>query len=86
MNNLDILIKTCVELGSAQTIENLGLSSGEISRNKAISVYGTYFVKAERDGRIQPYRQGKGKNGTKYFRVVDILTLRAKDALKAELL
>ena len=86
MNNLDILIKTCVELGSAQTIENLGLASGEVSRNKAISVYGNYFLKAEKDGRIQPYRRGNGKNGTKYYRVVDILTLRAKDALKAELL
>lgn len=86
MNNLDILIKTCVELGSAQTIESLGLASGEISRNKAISVYGNYFLKAEREGRITPYRRGKGKTGTKYYRVVDILSLRAKDALRAELL
>ena len=86
MNNLDILIKTCVELGSAQTIETLGISSGEISRNKAISVYGSYFLKAEKEVRIRPYRVGNGKNGTKYFRVVDILSLRAKDALRAELL
>lgn len=86
MNNLDILLKTCVELGSAQTIETLGLASAELSRNKAISVYGSYFLKAEKEGRIRPCRVGNGKNGKKYFRVVDILTLRAKDALKSELL
>ena len=86
MNNLETLITTCVELGSAKTIENLGLASGEVSRSKAISVYGTYFIKAEKEGRIRPYRIGKGRNGTRWYRVVDILTLRAKDALKAELL
>jgi len=85
MNNLEILIKTCVELGTTQTLETLGLTSGEVSRNKAISVYGRYFKEAEKAGRIRPYRVGNGKNGTKYFRVVDILSLRAEDALRAEL-
>lgn len=85
MNNLETLITTCVELGSAKTIESLGLSAGEISRNKAISIYGRYFVDAERQGRITPYRVGKGRNGTKWYRITDILTLRAKDALRAEL-
>ena len=85
MRNLEILVKTCCELGAAQTIENLGLSSGEISRHKAIAVYGQYFVDAERDGRIIPVRVGQGRNGKKYYRVVDILSLKAKDALRAEL-
>lgn len=85
MNNLDILIKTCVELGCAQTLETLGLYSGEVSRNKAISIYGNYFKEAEKDGRIRPCRVGNGRNGTKYFRVIDILSLKAKDALRAEL-
>ena len=39
-NNLEILIQTCVELGSAKTLETLGLSSGEISQRKARDVYG----------------------------------------------
>lgn len=86
MNNLDILLKTCVELGSAQTIETLGLASGELSRNKAISVYGSFFLDAEKEGRIKPHRIGRGNNGTKWYRVVDILTLRAKEALKNELI
>ena len=33
--NLEILIQTCVELGSAKIIETLGLSFGEISQRKA---------------------------------------------------
>jgi hypothetical protein len=83
--NIDVLIKTCVELGSAKTLEALGISSDEISRNKAISVYGRYFVTAEKQGRINPVRIGKGRNGRKYYRVEDILSLKAHDALRAEL-
>lgn len=85
MGNLDILIKTCCELGSAKAIETLGLSSGEISRSRAVSVYGRYFIEAERDGRIRPVSIGKGRNGKKMYRVEDILALKAKDALRAEL-
>ena len=85
MTNLEILIKTCVELGSAQTIETMGLASGEISRSKAIAIYGKYFREAERQGRIRPVRVGNGRNGTKTYRIVDILSLKAKDALRAEL-
>lgn len=85
MRNLELLIKTCVELGSAKTIEALGLSSGEISRNKAIAIYGSYFRKAEEQGRIRPCRIGAGRNGTKHYRVVDILSLKAEDSVPAEL-
>lgn len=85
MNNLEILIKTCCELGAAKTIEAMGLASGEISRSKALSVYGNYFRDAEREGRILPVRVGNGSRGRKMYRVVDILALKAKDALRAEL-
>lgn len=85
MGNLELLIKTCVELGSAQTIETLGLASGEISRSRAIALYGNYFVNAERQGRISPVRVGNGRNGKKVYRVVDILSLKARDAARAEL-
>ena len=46
--NLEILIQTCVELGSAKTLEKLGLSSGEISQRKARDIYGKYFMDAAR--------------------------------------
>ena len=85
MTNLEILIKTCVELGSAQTIETMGLASGEISRSKAIATYGKYFKEAEKQGRIRPVRVGTGRNGKKVYRIKDILSLKANDLLKAEL-
>ena len=83
--NYETLIRTCAELGTAQTLETLGVSSGEISRSKAVQVYGSWFTDADAKGRIRPIRVGKGRNGTKWYRVVDILNLRAQDALRAEL-
>ena len=83
--NLEILIQTCVELGSAKTLETLGLSSGEISQRKARDVYGKYFMDADRDGRIRPCRIESGRCGTRFYRVVDILSLKAMDAARAEL-
>lgn len=83
--NLEILIQTCVELGSAKTLETLGLSSGEISQRKARDIYGKYFTDADREGRIRPCRVENGKCGTRWYRVVDILSLKAQDAVRAEL-
>ena len=83
--NLEILILTCVELGSAKTLETLGLTSGEISQRKAKDVYGKYFTDADRDGRLRPCRVEDGRCGTRWYRVVDILSLKAQDAARAEL-
>ena len=57
--NLEILIQTCVELGSAKTLETLGLSSGEISQRKARDVYGKYFMDAE----LSPEDVGQSSTG-----------------------
>ena len=80
--NLEILIQTCVGLGSAKTLETLGLSSGEISQRKARDIYGKYFMDADRDGRIILCRIESGRCGTKFYRVVDILSLKASDAAR----
>ena len=85
MTNLERLITTCVELGSAKTIEALGLSAGEISQRKARDIYHKWFVDADREGRIRPCRIEEGRAGTRYYRVVDILTLKAQDAARCEL-
>lgn len=85
VSNIEILIKTCVELGSAQTLMTLGISSGEISQRKARDTYGKYFTEAERQGRIRPCRVEDGRCGTKFFKVTDILALKAQDAVRAEL-
>lgn len=85
MGNLETLITTCIELGSARTLESLGIHSGEISQRKARDVYGKYFTDADREGRIRPCRIEDGRAGTRWYRVVDILALKAADAAKAEL-
>lgn len=85
MSALETLISTCVELGSAKTMEALGVSSGEISQRRARDVYGKYFTDADRAGRIRPCRIEEGRAGTRWYRVVDILALKAADAAKAQL-
>lgn len=84
-NNLEILIQTCVELGSARTMETLGVTSGELSLRKSRDTYGKWFMDAYNQGRIHPCRVEDGRTGTKFFRVVDILALKAYDAARAEL-
>ena len=85
MSALETLISTCVELGSAKTMEALGVSSGESSQRRARDVYGKYFTDADRAGRIRPCRIEEGRAGTRWYRVVDILALKAADAAQAQL-
>ena len=85
MSNLETLIQTCIEIGSAKTLETLGVSSGEISQRRARDVYGKYFMDADRTGRIRPCRIEEGRSGTRWYRVIDILALKAADAARAEL-
>lgn len=83
--NLERLIETCVELGAARTMETLGVTSGEVSQRRARDVYGKWFTDADRAGRIRPCRIEDGRAGTRWYRVVDILSLKAADAARAEL-
>ena len=46
---------------------------------------GKYLMYADRDGRIRPCRIESGRCGTKFYRVVDILSLKAMDAERAKL-
>lgn len=82
MKDLERLIKTCVELGTAQTLETLGVTSGEISQRKAIATYHKWFADADKAGRIKPVRVD---NKTKWYRVVDILSLKAYDAARVDI-
>lgn len=85
MKNLETLIATCISLGTASTLETLGVSSGEISQRKARDTYHKWFMDAVNAGRIRPCRVEEGKSGTKWYRVVDILALKASDAARADL-
>lgn len=85
MERLERMVKLSAEMGAARTLELLGLHSGEVSQRKARDTYGKWFLDAERDGRISPVRVEPGRTGTRWYRVVDILALKVRDAAPAEL-
>jgi hypothetical protein len=84
--NLQTLMTTCISIGTAQTLVLMGVHSGEISMRKARDVYGKWFTDAVNDGRIFPCRVENGRAGTKWFKVTDILSLKADDLARAELI
>ena len=86
MTQLGKLITTCGELGSAKALEALGVSSGEVSQRRAREIYGSWVVKAFRDGRLRPSRIEDGRAGTIWFRVVDILSLRVEKMAAATII
>ena len=83
--NLQTLMTTCISIGTAQTLVLMGVHSGEISMRKARDVYGKWFMDAVNDGRLFPCRVENGRAGTRWFKVTDILALKAADAARAEL-
>lgn len=86
-NHLQPLIQTCISLGVASTLEQLGIHSGEMSMRKAKQTYGKWFTNAVMKDRIKPCRVEDGRSGTRFYRVVDILALQVEDRAKqAELI
>lgn len=68
-----------------QTLESLGMTSGEISQRQARKTYGKWFITAVQQGRIRPARIEPGHAGTIYYRIADILAVKAEDRTPAEL-
>lgn len=85
MDYLALVIDNAAALGAASVLETLGLTSGEISQRQALKTYGSWFASALRDHRIRPARIEDGHAGTRWYRVVDILALKTRDAAKAEI-
>lgn len=85
MDYLALVIDNAAALGAASVLETLGLTPGEISQRQALKTYGSWFALALRDQRIRPVRIEDGHAGTRWYRVVDILALKTKDAARAEL-
>lgn len=77
-------IKTIAQAAAVEVLTALGMTSGEISRNQALRVYGVWFKDAEAAGRVHPVRVGVGKTGTKWYAVSDLLAARAADMSKAQ--
>ena len=80
------IVKAIAEAAAVEVLRTLGLTSGELSRNQAIKTYGTWFKAAETSGRLRPVRIGKGRTGTRWYAVQDILALRAADMSAARML
>ena len=81
-------ILAIAEIAASIALEKAGVSNGEMSCTEAKRVYGSFFREAVREGRIRPCRQGLGKTGKagkKYFRVADILALRAELVQRANI-
>lgn len=85
MKTIEQIVETASEAGAAHLAVTLGLTSGEISQRKARNTYGKWFADAEKAQRIRPVRIDNGKNGTRRYRVVDILDLKTADLVRAEL-
>lgn len=85
MDYLATVIDNAVALGAASVLETLGLTSGEISQRQALKTYGSWMDAAIRDHRIRPARIEDGHAGTRWYRVVDILALKTRDAARAEI-
>ena len=83
--NLHSLIQNCISLGTASTLEQLGIHSGEVSMRQARKTYGKWFNDAVMRDRIHPCRIEEGRAGTRWYRVVDILALKVEDGVQAEL-
>lgn len=83
--NLQSLIQDCISLGTASTLEQLGIHSGEVSMRQAKKTYGKWFLDCIARDRILPCRVENGKSGTRFYRVVDILTLKVEDRASMEL-
>lgn len=78
-------VTACCELSVNRFAVQHGLTSGEVSRKKAIALYGSWFRSAIESGRLRPCRIGDGKNGTRWYSVDEILRLRAEDEAPGEL-
>lgn len=78
--NEDILSAVVV-----RTLQELGLTTGEISQRQAERTYGNWFKNAVKAGRLHPARQGEGLNATKYFSLAEIKELRYQDTLTVNL-
>ena len=84
-HNLQSLIQNCISLGTASTLEQLGIHPGEISMRQAKKTYGKWFLDSIARGRIYPCRVEDGRAGTRWYRVVDILALKVEEGAKAQL-
>ena len=84
MGDLERLIATASELGSAHILKVMGISACEKSQRECRKIWGKWFADAVAAGRLRPVRVEPGRAGTKWFDVEQVLRLRTADAARCE--
>lgn len=84
MNRFEIVMKQKeaeASLVAASLMQQLGVTSGEMTYARASQVYGAWFREHVKDGTLTPVRYGGGSGArvTKYFSVARILSLKAAE-------
>ena len=72
------LVASAAQMGAAEALHTLGLTSGEVSQRQAVKVYGKWLTDAIRRGDIAPARIEDGHAGTRWYKVADILALQTE--------
>lgn len=67
------------------TLNRLGLAKREISFSEARRLYGNWFTRAVKEGRIEGVKHSAGANSKVLYRVDSIEALMAADYARAEL-
>ena len=79
-------VKEMMKGAVVETLIALGMTTGELSYNKALKVYGQDFARFVREGKLTPCRVGKGRTGNKWYSVSDIIAVRIAEQRKAEII
>lgn len=80
---ISLAIRNGIELGCAQTMRDLGVTSGEMSERQAFKTYGNWFKEAVQRREITPCRVGNGRTGTRWYNVTDILSYKTRKEIQA---
>lgn len=80
------LVASAAQMGAAEVLHTLGLTSGEVSQRQAVKTYGKWLTDAIRRGDIQPARIEAGHAGTRWYKVTDILALQTEYSAQAFIL
>jgi hypothetical protein len=76
-------VRHIVELTMIQMADMLGVGKTEMSYSKASATFGKFFRDMVKSGKLKPCRYGEGRNGTHWYSLRDILSLRYEEEMKA---
>ena len=83
---MDKRTKTYIQLAVIETATILGVGKTEMSYSQAAAQFGGFFKDMVRKGQLKPVRIGRGRNGTHWYSVWDIIALKGEEEAKAMLI